>query len=241
MDNDQHSAIQAALSQDWNKAIEINILILENSKNCLEALSRLAYAYTQIGEINKAKDIYKKILSLDRYNLIAKKNLIKINNLPKCFSNKSIKNKDISNFLSPGQFIEEPGRTKTIFLINIAPVDVISKLHIGDLVKLNAKKYTVEVRDENNNYLGALPDDISFRMVRFLKAGNQYKVCIKNIQKNSLVVFIREIKRGKKFLSQPTFLSASASYSSSIPREIKKEDKDIENKENNENQEESDE
>ena len=241
MDNTHQTAINAALSQDWEKAILANKNILTENKNCVEALSRLAYAYIQIGESDKAKELYKKILILDHYNVIARKNLDKLNCLPKTSNSKPYKFQRETLHLSPSQFIEEPGKTKTITLINVAPVAVISKLHIGDIVKINPKKYTIEVRDQNNIFLGALPDDISFRIIRFLKAGNEYHICIKNIQKNTISVFIREIKRGKKYLCQPTFLPITVSYASSIPREIKRSDKENDNSEGEVNQEDSEE
>lgn len=213
------SAIQAALSHDWETAIHLNETIIEEKKNDIDALSRLAYAYTQTGSIEQARKLYRKILSIDRYNYIAIKNLDKINALPK---NTKITGSTKVGTLSPTLFIEEPGKTKSVTLTNIAPASVLSKLVIGQQMILNPKKHSIEVRDEDKIYLGALPDDIAFRLLKFLKAGNTYTVYIKNVQKNSLSVFIREAKRGKKFSNQPTFTPLNHDFATSTPKELKK-------------------
>ena len=222
-------AINAALSYNWENAISINEKIIEENENDIDALNRLAYAYIQIGKIEKAKKNYRKVLSLDQYNFIAQKNLNRINSMPKGSKVFPQSCKNIN--LSPSLFIEEPGKTKTVSLTHIAPASIISKLHIGETVMLRAKKHSIEVRDQSKNYLGAIPDDIAFRLIRFLKAGNSYLINIKNVQKNCLAVFIREIKRGKRFLNQPTFLVGSSDLESA--KENKKKDECEEEKEEN--------
>lgn len=205
MQNLHYSAINSALSHDWHKAVILNEGILESDKDNLDALSRLAYAFTKLGKILKAKKLYQKILELDPYSLIAQKNLDRLKQLPK------YKISPASEFLSapsisPRIFIEEPGKTKAINLTNLAPYDILIRQHIGDTVYLYPKKHDIEVRTNNKTYIGALPDDISYRLIKFIKEGNVYHVCIKNIQKKCVSIFLREIKRGKKMLNQPTFL-----------------------------------
>lgn len=215
-------AIQAALTHNWEQAINVNKIILKENENDIGALSRLAYAYLQVGKIKEAKRIYHKILTLDHYNTIAQKNLDKINSLPKRFKvNPAVQNK--TNGLTPNLFLEEPGKTKTVTLTNIAPTSIISKLSVGDTVMFFPKKHSIEVRDLHKVYLGALPDDIAFRLLRFIKAGNCYHVCIKNVIKNSISVFIKETKRGKKFVSQPSFISSSQDHQTPAKKTVKHE------------------
>lgn len=220
MDELTSQAIASALNQQWEKAIAINQEILTISDQDIDALNRLGNAFVHTGKFDKAKQIYRKILSLDKYNLIAQKNLDKLNSLPKSAKKARI----ISTkpfILSPNLFIEEPGRTKTIALTHIAPASIISRLSIGETVQLHPKKHSIEVRSENNIYIGALADDIAFRLLRFIKADNQYHVCIKNTTKNSISVFIKEIKRGKRLATQPSFLVSPPSETHVIHKEIK--------------------
>lgn len=198
-------AISAALCHKWNEAIVTNLSILKDKETDLDAMNRLAHAYTQTGKVDEAKHLYKKILSLDRYNTIAHKNLEKINKISKGKITPILKS---VLSLSPSLFLEEPGRTKTINLIHPAPLNILSILSVGDPVILYPKKHTIEVRTPDKIYLGALPDDIAFRLIRLIKGGNCYEVCIKCATKNSLSVFMRETKRGKRFLNQPSFIAS---------------------------------
>lgn len=208
-----HAAIQSALSQDWKQAIITNLDILQQDGDDIEAMCRLAYAYSQSGDVESAKKIYRKILTLDHYHPIAKKNLERINGLVRS-SNQP--NERIKSRISPHLFIEEPGKTKTVLLRNIAPNKHLAQVNIGDSVTLFAKNHSVEVRDQDKTYLGALPDDIAFRMIRFLKAGNTYQANVKNVNKNTLSIFIRETRRVKRYIMQSSFSLISYSADSTV-------------------------
>lgn len=199
-------AITATLSCNWKKAISTNIKILKEENNDLNALNRLAYAYTQIGEVDKAKKIYRKILSIDRYNIIAQKNIEKIKGLKNQSKPASCKKNKAYTGASPSLFLKEPGKTKTVNLANIASINILSNISIGEQVLLCPRKHSIEVRDLDKTYLGVLPDDIAFRLLRFIKGGNKYQAHINNVSKNNINIFIREKNRSKRFLSQPSFI-----------------------------------
>lgn len=190
-------AIHAALSQNWDDAVNQNLMILSVDPNDLEALNRLAYAYIQLGSFTRARSICRKVLALDRYNAIASKNLqkIKLHTPTKAALVK----------ISPSLFLEEPGRTKMVSLINVAPSRTLYSLSIGEPVVFIIKRHTLEVRSAKKVYLGVLPDDLGFRLRRLILSGNRYEVFVKSIGKNSLSIFIKEIKRSKRFKNQPTF------------------------------------
>jgi|SRR3989338_4189872 len=213
------AAIDAALAQFWDKAIGINKEILKNNRDDIDCLARLAFAYSQVGFLQKAKKIYNKILTLDKFNSLALKNLNKIKNLKE----KKLETPIIRQRVAPDLFIEEPGKTKTVQLINVAPAKILSDINIGDTVVIHAKKHAIEIRGTDKTYFGALPDDIAYRLLKFITAGNTYLACIKNIYKNQVTVFIREISRGKKLIHQATFIPTSfKEYTATVHKEIKK-------------------
>lgn len=199
-------AINAALRCDWKQAIRINTQILKNHKTDVEALSRLGFAYMKTGQILLAKTTYQKVIKLDQYNQIALKNIQKLTTLKK---------KDLESTngqsLSPMMFLEDPGRTKMVDCINIAPTSVLSTLSSGQELFLKPKKHGVEVRASSNTYVGALPDDVSFKLIKLMEAGNTYQVNIKTVDKKMIKIFIRELTRGKRNASQPSFI-ANTSY-----------------------------
>lgn len=198
----EQDAIDAALLQKWDEAIHINTVLLKLNKNNINVLNRLGFAYLQLGHITTAKKTFQKVIRLDEYNQIAIKNVKKLG----IVRQKDLKKISLSQ-RSPMMFLEEPGKTKIVECVNTAPIQALSCACPGDEVLLKTKKHAVEVRTSNSVYLGALPDDIAFRLIKFISGGNTYSVHIKSVGKNSLVLFIRELTRGNRFLNQPSFAS----------------------------------
>lgn len=223
-------AIQCALNQNWQEAIKLNQQIISHNPEDVEALNRLAYAYLKSGNISSAKSTYKKVLKVDKYNPIAIKNLKWLDNL-----NKKDIRCDPSISSTPNIFLEEPGKTRIVNLVDLAPAKTLCNLITAQKVFLHPKKFSIEVRNGNNIYIGALPDDLSHRLLKLLKSGNVYEAYIKNIAKNSLSIFIRETHRGKKYHQIPSFSIFASSLKNtimksedeeSVPKKIKLESLD---------------
>jgi tetratricopeptide (TPR) repeat protein len=200
------AAIQEALRQNWTEAIRLNKLILAQNPESIDALNRLGFAYLNVGKMKDAKQTFEKVLKLDPYNRIAS------NNLKKILHRKGHEDKTKeSSPLSPMLFLEEPGKTKCVDCINVASQPVIAGLSAGQEVVFKFKKHSVDVRTMGGTYIGALPDDLAFRLIKYTNGGNGYSVHIKGITKSCFSLFIREIKRGKRYKDQASF-SGSTSY-----------------------------
>jgi len=195
--NDENLAITAALKGNWDEAIALNLKILEENPENIEVLNRLAHAYIQKGDWQRAKATCRNILSLNPYNPIALRNLKKL----KEFSR--VRRNGVSS-VSPTAFLEEPGKTRVIELVNVACKKTLSALSCGQRVFLKVRRHTIEARDEEKNYLGALPDDVAFRLIKFIKLGNTYEGYIKRLSPH-LMVLIKETKRCDRLKNQPSF------------------------------------
>lgn len=198
-------AIAAALRQDWKEAIRINMLLIKENKTDVDALNRLGFAFLMSGQFTQAKKSFENVLKLDTYNQIALKNIRKLTGL---------KRKDLakssSYAISPLLFLEEPGKTKIVVCVNPAPNHILSALSAGCEVILKAKNHCVEIRTDTNMYLAALPDDLSFKLLKLIDGGNRYQVIIKSIGKNTLTVLLREQVRGKRFSNMPSFITKTS-------------------------------
>ncbi len=198
------AAISAALSRDWKRAIDVNASILKRDKKNIDALKRLGFALLMSGKLAEAKKTFQKVTRVDPYNQIALKNLRKL---------ATVRQKDITRAstsqMSPMLFLEEPGKTKLVDCVHLAPLPVLSSLCPGNEVVLKTKNYTVELRSAGNAYLGALPDDLSFKLLKLIAAGNRYQVVVRSVKKNVLTVIIREVSRGKRFSHQPSFATGT--------------------------------
>lgn len=200
------AAIAAALSNNWTSAIHINSTILKSTASDIAALNRLGYAYIQNGQRNLAKSTFEKVLKLDPYNQIAIKHM-KV--LGSAKHGKAAIAPGITNHVSPLSFLEEPGITKVVTAVNPAPADAIAHLTPGMEVVLRPRKHCIEIRNVSTNaYIAALPDDISFRLLRLMASGNRYQALIKGLDKKTVIVMLREIVRSKKFAGQPSFTAA---------------------------------
>jgi len=199
-------AIQAAICANWQQAAKINQKILSFTKDDVEALNRLAMAQNCLGNIAEAQKLYKKVLSIDPYNIIAQKNLDKISKFTSTKPNggNTVPSNGNDHNLSK-LFLFEPGKTKVINLLNLAPPQILASLHCGEQIIINPKNHAVTITTQEGTYLGALPDDLAHRLIAFIAGGNQYEACVKCSSPKTLTIFIREVFRSPKFASQPSF------------------------------------
>ena len=93
---------------------------------------------------------------------------------------------------------------------------------------MKAKNHVVEVRSLSNVYLAALPDDLSFRMIKLLSGGNTYQALITTSGKSSVTIFIRELSRSKHFEHQPSFASTGMYMPFSTTEKREKEEEEPE-------------
>lgn len=203
----EKQAIDAAINFDWKKAIELNGNIIKIDKKNQNAYLRLAFAYLQNSEFSKSREYYQRVLRLQPGNQIAKQNLERLKILEKGGRKKG--KKQVIN-LDPNLFLEFPGKTKSVALVNLGQKDVIAQLSIGQKVQLIEKKRRIEIRTKNKDYIGCLPDDLSKRLILFLESQSIYVAFVKEASLNRVIVFMREEKKGHKvtrfisFPSQPT-------------------------------------
>lgn len=202
----QRQAIEAALRSDWSQALQINQEIIESEPENVDCLNRLAKAYCELGKYNQAKKIYHNVLELDPYNTIAQKNLKKVSAFKKDAEGSENAKPALPVTISPSFFVEEPGLTKTVTLIKVAEPQKLFILSAGSLVNLVVKNRGITTTDPNNRYVGALPDDTAFHLMKLIKGGNKYQAFIKSIKSNSVTIMIREVFRSKKFRNQASFL-----------------------------------
>lgn len=206
----EKQAIESALSNQWNLAIDLNKKILKVEKNNIPAQLRLAFAYLQKGEIEKAKKTYQTVLKIQPGNTIAQDNLEKI----KILQEKKLKKVDQTSvaYLDPNIFLEIPGKTAIVELINLGQKNILAQLSVGQKLILKIRRRKIEARTENNAFVGFLPDDISRRLIFFIKAKSQYSCYIKEIGLKKVIVFIKEEVKGEKvakFISFPKNLQSN--------------------------------
>lgn len=207
LDPRNQEAITAALEGAWEKAVALNLELTEEFPEDLDILNRLGKAYSELGQVNKAKATFEKVLETDPYNPIATKNIERLSTL----RGSVFKPKDQGvKPLNPDVFIEEPGKTETVEVHDLAMPKVLINLRVGDSVKLSQTKENVTVISDDDHRLGKLEPEIGKDISQAINLGSQFSAIIKAIkvgkdEKNSaLTIFVRETTHSKK-LAHPVF------------------------------------
>ena len=201
-------AIKAAMNQDWEHAIHLNTTLVEKDPNNIDTLNRLGNAYIEIGKYTLALETYKKVLTLDKYNAIAQRNIQRISFLRRHKKTRKNTKEALRNQTSKAAvFLEEPGKTRVVPAVRLADPHILLQVSPSDPVLLVRKSRRLSVILDDGTYLGALPDDVSSLLLLLMKGGNTYESFVKEVRQNSLQIFIRETHRSKQFGNQPSFVS----------------------------------
>lgn len=190
----ENQAVDSALESNWDKAVEANKKILTIQKNDVQSYLRLGFAYLKLHKLNLAHDSYKKVISIQPQNIIASEYLEKIK-LQKQDNSKTSQSKFV---LDPQTFVELPGKTKAVNLGQLGQKNVLAILGIGEQVFISIRRRHVEVRTQSGEYVGVLPDDVGTRLTYFLENESIYSVYVQEATLSSVIVFIKETKKGKK-------------------------------------------
>ncbi len=215
--NLEKQAINYAMNGRWSEAIDFNEKIIKIDKKNIEAYLRLGFAYLQTNKIKKSKQSYLKALKIQPSNIFVKKSLERL----KILESKKLSYSNTTP-LDPLLFVDIPGKTKTVSLVNCGPKSVLAKLTVGQKVFLVNKKRRVEIRTENKEYAGCLPDDLSKRLAIFIKNGGIFSVYIKETSLKHTIVLIKEEKKGPKmirFIAFPSDLSINLSKMKNVASE----------------------
>jgi len=235
IDPREQQSIDAAVNGNWNIAIKLNKAIIQESPDDLAAHLRLGFAYLQSNKLRLAKKEFQNVLKLQPKNNIAEEHLEKIDIL----TSKKKKRHENNAQYDPDLFIEIPGKTRTVRLVNLGRKEDLAGVSIGEQLLLKVKRRRLEVRTTQDEYIGNLPDDISKRMSYFMSDNSTYSTHVKEINLSDVVVFIRELTKGKKVGQYPSFpsnphvmlsdiqhLDNLDSSSSSIDEDIEEDDRD---------------
>jgi len=118
-------AIESAVNNDYEKAIELNHQILADFPEDCDALMQLAHAYWQIGDLKSAKKYYEQTIALEPENSLAKNRLTLLKTLARKVSAKLKRTK--ARIFPLIDFIEESGKTKVVKLSNVGKPPKVKK------------------------------------------------------------------------------------------------------------------
>ncbi len=180
-------AIALAMENRWQEAVGVNQAILELFPDDVESYNRLGKAYLELGHYEDALAAFKKSVQLSPSNVIARKNLERLEVL-----RRERQKPRPTQKVRPDQFLEESGKTGAAVLDQSAGKEVLAKLTPGDTLNLQPVGHRLEVLNAAGDFLGIVPARIASRLLRLIKGGNKYEAAVTHVRGAEATVLIRE-------------------------------------------------
>ncbi len=185
-------AISLALKGEWERASEVNRLIVDSSADDVDAMNRLGKALIELARYGEAREVLDRVVSIAPYNIIAKKNLARLTQL----ENTPLPNRQVRKAGStPHLFIEESGKSGTTLLQKVTTGQVVARLAPSESTDLVVENDVIKVYTRDNEYLGQVEPKLGRRLIRLMHGGNRYDAAIIGVNSQGISIIIREIYR----------------------------------------------
>ncbi len=187
-------ARNVALTGDWEHALEVNNAFLERFPRDAQALNRKGRALLELGRLQEAWDAYSEALNADPANMIARRNLQRLEMLADGDAAIASAGKQVS---SPrgGVFIEETSKTWVDELTRAADDAVLATVSPGEQLEFTIDGANVSVSSRDGKYLGELEQRIAQRLTDLIEAGITFEIYALGMSGHSLRFILRETHR----------------------------------------------
>ena len=202
-------ARKAAFEGNWEDAVTLNLQIIDRFQKDADAFNRLGRAYISLGNLDEAKEAYSKALRADPANLIARRNLQRLEIL------RGQAGRAAADVSRPGPmprttaFLEEVGKTWVDELVNPGELPLLADISAGEELRLSAEEDRLVVRRANGDRVGEVEPKTGRRVMDLMASGNRYEIFALGLTGHTLRIIIREIYR-----------DPSVSTTVSFPRQI---------------------
>lgn len=187
-------ALAAALESRWEEALTLNDKIIERFPRDADARNRKGRALIELRQLTAARDAYTESLKADPANMIARRNLQRLETLYN--RSEGLPDGDVTASASiprSNVFIEEIGKTWVDELANPADLGQLAEVSPGEQLRLEVVDSRISVLSDDQVTLGEVDSRIAQRIADLMKSGNRYEVYALGVSSQSLRVIIREV------------------------------------------------
>ena len=197
-------AINLAMSEQWQQAIEVNTRLVEEFTPDAEAYNRLGKAYAQQGRNKDAREAYESALKIDSTNTIAQRNITRLAALK---DDVSTAREDGHRQADPAFFIEETGKTAATSVFCDAPKETLAHVAAGDMLEMRREGDIVIITTAGGDRLGPLEGKLSARLSELQEGGNTYAIAAISINptKRELRALVREMRQSPQMAGRVSF------------------------------------
>ena len=180
-------AIAAALESRWQDALSINQSLVEKHGTDEDTNNRLGKALTELGQHQEALAHYSQTLEMNPLNLIAQKNVRKLQlaiaSKQRVGASKGAIDVDL--------FAEEPGKS-ALTVLNLPRSGVIVSVAPGDVVELHPGRTGLQAQTTRGVVLGDVDTKIARRLLPLMATGNKYTAAVARVDEGEIEIIIRE-------------------------------------------------
>lgn len=187
----QNQAVDLAAKNRWEEAVEVNEQLKSLGENT-DTYNRLGKAYFELGRLAEAREAYRDALRLMPNNLIARKNLDRIEELLARSATHAVPLKAGRQLVDLRLFITEVGKTALTVLIDVQRGPALAAVVTGEKVELRAEERGVAVYDTWGILLGRIEPKLAQRLSELMAGGNKYAAAVAHIDGRQVRVLIRE-------------------------------------------------
>ena len=183
-----------ALTGDWERSLEINTTFLERFPRDAQALNRKGRALLELGRLQESWDAYSEALNADPANMIARRNLQRLEMLAASDAPIVGAGEQVS---SPrgGVFIEEIGKTWVDELTRAVDDGILATVSPGEQLDFTIDGANVMVSSRDGKHLGELEQRIAQRLIDLIGAGIVFEIYALGMSGHSLRFILRETHR----------------------------------------------
>ena len=202
-------ARRAAFEGKWEDAVTLNMQVIDRFPKDAEAFNRLGRAYLSLGNLDEAKEAYSKALRADPANLIARRNLQRLEIL------RGHGGKSTADVSRPGPmprttaFLEEVGKTWVDELVNPGELQILADVSPGEELQLSEEDGRLVARRATGDRLGEVEPKTGRHVLDLIGSGNRYEMFALGLSGQTLRTILREV-----------FRDASVARVVSFPRQI---------------------
>lgn len=183
-----------ALTGDWEHALEVNTSFLERFPHDAQALNRKGRALLELGRLQEAWDAYSEALNADPANMIARRNLQRLEMLAEGDATIASAGMQVS---SPrgGVFIEETSKTWVDELTRAVDDAILATVSPGEQLDFTIDGSNIKVSSRDGKHLGELEQRIAQRLIDLIGAGITFEIYALGMSGHSLRFILREVHR----------------------------------------------
>ena len=200
-------ARRAALDGDWTGALRLNTELIERFSPDAEMYNRRGRALSQQSRYGEAFEAYQEALRLDPANMIARRNLQRLETLRSrpAPDETAASTPSSATIPRPHVFIEEVGKTWSGELVNPTDMDTLAETSSGQQLDVVIDGDRLYAATANGTRLGEFETDTARRVIALIEGGNRYEIYALGVSASSLRVILREVYRDQEQATRVSF------------------------------------